>query len=310
MVTRATGIAATTIFGLGLITIAFAQNVGGESEVRYKGFGDQGKRGREAALQRAASICGGPKLVKILDESPEAKGMSLEMVLRFKCISEQEVAEIGARLEAERSIPAEYSQAFALKDDQLGLGLSIFREKYRRQAGSAPTEVAPMCSDRTKSPAVQPPEKDIGLVNCTLSFPFESLRADFSTPTVAGYHTIHPAKSPVGYDLIFRFVETEKGNRLWSIEAILPHSTYSELIKALEAKYGPPPQQETQTLQNAFGAKFEGQVLVWQNAVSRVIASEYFGSRDASALLFRLTPLEATVSERLNEAAKKRASDL
>jgi hypothetical protein len=310
MVTRVTRVAATSILSLGLITTGFAQTVGRESEVRYKGFGGQGKRNREAALQRAASICGGPKLVKVLDESPEAKGMSLEMVLRFKCLSEQEMAEIQARLEAERSIPVEYSQAFALKDDQLGLGLATFREKYRRQAGSAPTEVAPMCSDRTQAPAVQPPEKDIGLVNCTLSFPFEYLRADFSTPTVAGYPTLHPVKSPVGYDLIYRFVEMETGNRLWSIEAILPHSVFGELIKALEAKYGPPPQREMETLQNAFGVKFEGQVLVWENGISRIIASEYFGSRDASALLFRLTPLERNVSERLNEAAKKRARDL
>jgi hypothetical protein len=78
----------------------------------------------------------------------------------------------------------------------------------------------------------------------------------------------------------------------------------------VKAKYGAPKGKETRAYQNSFGAKFEGDVLLWNNQVSELALFERAGRTDSSLLILTHKELEKTANDHIKSKIKPRTDDL
>jgi hypothetical protein len=108
------------------------------------------------------------------------------------------------------------------------------------------------------------------LVTCKIFFPFEEREGPKSTV----------ANVPVV--LLFDFVD----GKLYKIQASFRQEVFDKMRTAFTEKYGEPNVGETKTYQNAFGAGFTGQSLLWNNGVSSILLLERAIDLKTSMLMF------------------------
>jgi hypothetical protein len=192
-----------------------------------------------------------------------------------------------ARRQAQEEELVRANEPFDLKGDRLGMSLKEFKAKYTRKV-EGHNESAPFSSEtrpRQELPTLlaESWHTDAGIVNCSITFPFEAFRGN--APTIADVKTEL---------LVHHFVD----GKLYRITAWLPHDGYLKVKMGLIAKEGDPDREETSTYQNSFGATFTGESLTWTNAVSTITLTERFGRLDTSALVFEHRELAAMVHSR------------
>jgi len=195
----------------------------------------------------------------------------------------------------------EEHRPYELKGDRLGMTLQMFKAKYYREMGQGENP-APFCSDRT-------PHIDIctllykaeyakaGIVHASTTFPYEASGLRPNKPTIAGV----PAEL-----FVYQFVD----GKLYEITIFFDQADFDQVMEALKAKYGEPTRKNRQTYENAFGAKFDGDVVVWANAVSEIMIYERAGRTDQSLLIFTHKKLSETAADHMKTAIKPRADDL
>lgn len=163
-------------------------------------------------------------------------------------------------------------EPYDLKGDRLGMSLQEFKMKYRHKPQGDSRE-APFCSDRRDDAAREKdPNPFLGeqawhpkakIVNARITFPFEDLKPNKYTPTLAGIKaTLH----------FYGFID----DRLYVIDYVFPHSGFAKIEEAMVATYGKPKTVLTKEYQNAFGARFPGVIGTWDNGVSGITLTERF----------------------------------
>lgn len=183
------------------------------------------------------------------------------------------------------------AEPFDLKGDRLGMLLTDFRAKYARTV-QGHNEPAPFCSDTRPGKRIEPLLSEewfqqAGIVTCRLNFLFEEVRrrpGDLQT-TVANVQT---------KILVYHFVD----DRLFRITVWLPHDGFADVKSAMVEKFGPPKSLTKEAYQNAFGAKFDGETLAWDNGSSAAMLAERLGDVKTSGLVL--------VHKQLNETAESR----
>lgn len=190
---------------------------------------------------------------------------------------------------------------YDFKGDRLGMSLAEFKAKYHRKVPNqisrkewerinrparragllVPYEeyhVYPHCSDehtKDKLLLADPEELAVGLVNCMIP----------SKTTIAN--------RPTQFHL-FKFVD----QGLYEIMLVIDHLDYLTVREALSSKYGEPHSKSTKEYQNAFGARFQGEVLIWDNEVSAIQLLERSTDLNTSMVLFSHKPLSKLAQSR------------
>ena len=220
-------------------------------------------------------------------------------------------ADAPAFAQSEQPAPAQ-SLAPSFKGDQLGIDLASFKNSHRRQTKD--DKFAPFCSDDHPQGFIVEGALDVpGEVWCLLHFPFELIDRGFTPPTFAEIPTLDLDESTaIGRaGLLYRFIAVDNTQpKLWSVEAMLLHAGFEKIQAAMQAKFGPPSGQISETLQNAFGTKFEGQIASWEGQGWRVSLFEYFGSKNITGVFYRLTEPERVYLQRKREAQEKAVNDM
>lgn len=200
----------------------------------------------------------------------------------------------------------------SFKGNQLGIDLAAFKNDHRRQTKDG--KIAPFCSDDNPKGFIIEGARDVpGEVWCLLHFPFELIDRGFTPPTFAEVPTLGLDESTVigRPGLLYRFIAIGDAEpKLWSVEAMLSHAGFEKIQVAMQAKFGPPSGQISETLQNAFGAKFEGQIASWEGQNWRVSLFEYFGSKNITGVFYRLMEPERVYLQRKREAQEKAVNDM
>jgi hypothetical protein len=190
---------------------------------------------------------------------------------------------------------------YEIKGDRLGMSLEFFKFRhYRVIPGDA--RPAPFCSDL--QPDLDNPfllyTADLHgakIIHASTTFPFEHHGVEPNRPTIAGAET---------QVFVYRFLD----EMLYEMNVVIDRDDYRQVRDALEAKYGAPTAREERVYQNAFGASFESEVLVWSNEISEIYIFELAGDTDTSMLIASHKELARVASERLKEIAKVKADDL
>lgn len=151
------------------------------------------------------------------------------------------------------------NEPFDLKGDRLGMTLEEFKAKYRRKVEghneSAPFSSETLPRQEIVSLLTEPWHTDAGIVNCSITFPFESYTGN--APTIA------EVKAEL---LVHHFVD----GKLYKITAWFPHDGYAQVQEGLIAKHGNPKMRETNEYQNRLGATFTGDTLLWADNASTI----------------------------------------
>jgi len=132
-----------------------------------------------------------------------------------------------------------------------------------------PPKFAPFCSDDYPEARLTPGREDTssaytqaGLVYCQPYFPFEEQRGlQFTIADI-------PATTQ------FDFYQ----DKMYRVSATFYASRFTAMQEALTGKYGTPSSITAVEYQNAFGAKFTGSVVTWDNNVSTITLRQYGGS--------------------------------
>ena len=177
---------------------------------------------------------------------------------------------------------------YELKGFSVGVStLAEFKTKFyhcadvctdkQQKKSKMPARFAPFCSDDNpdgiRPPATNADWTKAGFVSCQPYYFFEQSRGQ--SFTIADIETT----------AYFEFFQ----GRLYHISAVFLNyggSNFKSMVEAFSAKYGPPTSQENHEYQNAFGAKFAGLIIVWDNSVSRIVMSEIGADKDTSAVEF------------------------
>ncbi|MDP7597656.1 MAG: hypothetical protein QGI68_19120, partial [Pseudomonadales bacterium] len=125
-------------------------------------------------------------------------------------------------------------------------------------------------------------ERYTTIETCRLAFPFERNRGPNRT-TVAGVETEL---------LVYHFID----DKLYRISAFFEQDGYSDVKRALSAKYGNPSSTNVHEYQNAYGATFSGESLSWHRGVSSIDFIERYSKY--SALFFKHAELDSEAALR------------
>jgi hypothetical protein len=212
-----------------------------------------------------------------------------------------EILEKGKAWDAEQEqLPAD-ERPYDVKGDRLGMPLVYYKVKHRREI-KGESRTAPFCSDQ--NPGFENPfllyEPDMGkagIVCATLHYPFEMIQDEKVFPTIAG------VKADT---FVYKFID----ERLYEIVISIDHDDYDTVIDAAEKKYGEPITAKTETYQNGFGAKFDGDVLTWANSASTITVLERAGKLDRSMFLFSTRKGRELEKSRMKSKAAKATDDL
>jgi hypothetical protein len=197
---------------------------------------------------------------------------------------------------------ATHAQPYGLKGDVLGETIEEFRTKNERSIplglmGKDRSIVMPdlpaakhlpQCSgdspESDLSPDIQSDyesaeEKRAGVVKCIASLSIDDDMDYDDRPTIAGaqaYRTVYYffQRSSSG-----QFREANPPKRLYMIRSTLPGTNYQEIRDAFVEKYGTPMIRVAQ-YQNGFGAKIEGEELLWTTEVSQISIGQRDGEPD------------------------------
>jgi len=157
---------------------------------------------------------------------------------------------------------------------------------------------APSCSDDNpggiRAPATNADWTKAGFVFCQPYYFFEQSRG--KSFNIADIETT----------AYFDFFQ----GRLYHISAAFLNyggGNFKSMLEAFTGKYGAPTTQENHDYQNAFGAKFTGLIVVWDNSTSRIVISEIGADKDTSAVEFTDTQLKKEADA---AAPKKTSKDL
>ncbi len=113
------------------------------------------------------------------------------------------------------------------------------------------------------------------------------------------FETISPRQSPVGYDLIFRFLPDEDGrSRLWRVEGVFSLGHWSEASTTLEDVLGAQPEEEMGPA-GSEGAPPEVVRRIWKRGGATFTLHRYFGDYMTSALVVADDKFEAAFQQRL-----------
>lgn len=94
-----------------------------------------------------------------------------------------------------------------------------------------------------------------------------------------------------------------------SLAMLLPHDVFFPVVREnLILKFGQPTQRSSRTLQNKLGAKFESEILIWDNGVSQIMLQEFGSDLNTSMLSFVLSSYAAE-QEKIR-ANRKPSSDM
>lgn len=93
------------------------------------------------------------------------------------------------------------------------------------------------------------------------------------------------------------FAVVYKDGGIAAVTAGFSSSDFDLVADSLKEKYGPPSTSETQTVQNAMGAKFQNRIHVWARPDSRLSVTERSGRID-EAMLFLEHPGYSTKQNR------------
>ncbi len=185
------------------------------------------------------------------------------------------------------------ADAFSLKGDTLGTSLNEWREKHRHvsEEYKGKQTFAPMCSDTSpKNPDIRPPKAGVGEVICELYYPYQQKKV-----------TVANVEARIRYYFNTDVDGHGSGNGLRLILASFNSRSYGKIRAALIGKWGEPTQSSVKTLQNAYGATFEGAELVWADGNGQMRLAEYSVTVSKSSLIL----LNAALAE---EASKRTAS--
>lgn len=193
----------------------------------------------------------------------------------------------GDDVRAVKDEPESDDKVFDLKGDRLGMSLKDFKTKYARNVAGH-DKSAPFCSDAQPGKAIvtllaEPWHSEAGIVNCSIAFPFETIRGD--GPTIAEVKTEL---------LVHHFVD----GKLYRITAWFPHDGYDKVKDGLIAKYGAPAHEKTEAFQNQLGAKFTGESLMWTNGASTIMLDERFANLKTSSFVLEHRELSAKAAAR------------
>jgi hypothetical protein len=187
-------------------------------------------------------------------------------------------------------------KAFSLKGFTVGeSALQDFKVQFHRCADNCdgmavktygvPPKFAPFCSDDYPEGRLTPGGEatsaaytQAGLVYCQPYFPFEAQRGvQFTIADI-------PATTQ------FDFYQ----GKLYRISGTFYASSFTAMQEALTGKYGAPSSVTAVDYQNAFGAKFTGSVLTWDNSLSTITLRQYgSGSVEYSGLVIEHKALAA-----------------
>jgi hypothetical protein len=190
---------------------------------------------------------------------------------------------------------------FELKADRLGMTLDMFKSKYYRVVKDD-NRCAPMCSD--DNPSHDNPlllyTADLaraGIVHARTTFPFEAYGSEGNIPTIAGVPTEL---------FLYHFVN----GKLYKITVLFSHNNFGKVLDALKAKYGEPKGKTSRTYQNSYGAKFTGEVILWENATSAMLLHERADRLDSSQLTLVHQELAKIAADNIKSKVKPRTDDL
>jgi hypothetical protein len=139
---------------------------------------------------------------------------------------------------------AAQASRFEFKGDALGMLLSTFEGRHNLG-----------CEAGNGKPAAG----RLGLVQCEL------------VTTIAN----HPADTA-----IYRFLD----HNLFLIDVTFPHEAFKDVLRAVGEKYGRPIQESTETLQNSFGARYVGRLILWRRGTDAITLREYAGGLTTSEM--------------------------
>lgn len=192
-----------------------------------------------------------------------------------------------------------------LSEMPFGTPLSDFKHTHRRTASGG--RIAPYCSDDyPDGDYVRSSVPGIAFYNCRLHLPEEQMAPDYRPPRVLAFETLRVWESPVGYDLIFRFLPVDAVARLWRVEAVFSLRHWRAATTGLERELGPPAQQHEGPA-GTYGAPSEVVRRVWKAGGTTFTLHRYFGDYLTSALVAEDDELETVFRRRLERA--RRAGD-
>jgi len=148
------------------------------------------------------------------------------------------------------------------------------------------SKFAPFCSDTESGAAVDaqgqyvedvPALTQAGLVYCQPYFPFEEQHGPL--------FTIADTPATTRFDFF--------QDKLFRIAATFYATRFVAMQEALTGKYGTPTSVASMEYQNAFGAKYSGSIVTWDNGVSFITLSQYGGSLEYSSLVIEHKALAA-----------------
>lgn len=284
---------ATVIVCLAMATAAFAQLTPEQKKEAVRARVEKEKADKEAKKKAKQDDKDRPQ------REAAAKAAADEEAEREKIRTE--ILEKGKKWDADQAaLPAD-ERPYEIKGDRLGMPLSYFKVKHRRSV-MGDTKLAPFCSDANpdfENPFLlyKPEMAKAGIVCGTTHFPFEENQNPPSFPTIGGVKADF---------FVYQFVD----NRLYEILITIDHKNYGKVISGVKEKYGEPSTSRTETYQNGFGAKFDGEILTWANSVSDITVLERAAKLDTSLLQFRHRKFEELASARLKDKTAKPADDL
>lgn len=222
--------------------------------------------------------------------------------------------------EAPTVIPPQ-TAPYDYKGDTLGMPLSEYIKKYDRALppGESRQSRAPhildyenpptppksifISAEEEKQMAKERERKDAplrGWIESTPDMRYE-WGASRPRPTVAGVNV---------NDLSYWFFKTAPEPRLAKIRITFPSDSFYTIKIAMTGKWGTPAKIEIQTLQNRMGAKFDGEVVIWNNGISEIQLIQYNIDLKFSLLEYRHLELIKVGQDKAKENLKALSSDL
>jgi hypothetical protein len=106
---------------------------------------------------------------------------------------------------------------------------------------------------------------------------------------------------------LFFFLHSDRATTL---SVSFSPSDFDMIVGAMKERFGAATNEETTTLTNRMGARFENHIVTWKRGDQKVEAKRYAGSVDRASVLFSSKAALEEFKERSIEEKKKRAGDL
>jgi|GEM_PF-4847073 len=240
---------------------------------------------------------------------------------------------------------AEHGLAF--KDVSLGITLADFCAKYDRpfegDPRRAPSLIFGDIFANTKPDPGRRPKRDyrsLGMVSAQKNAPFEVSKGSVPPDTIAGitadvyFHFFveslpdwdslakwhqegrKAAVSSVGSkaapwrEAPAEIVAAASRFSLGEIRVNFAQGDFDAVVAALREKYGAPPEERIETLQNAMGANYSSRHIGWSIGQDRIEAEERSGGVDQSVVRFWRKGVMSRSHVHIQERIEKAAKDL